>query len=88
MKHLSKVAILASLLCGLTPSNGLAGPRPNVVANMPSIAAARCAEEAKKARGSKTALSVASGGGGAAESAELRDFGPEMSALFGNIRVP
>lgn len=87
MKRLSKVAILASLLCGPAPSNGLAGPRPNVVANMPSIAAARYAE-ANEAQGSKTALSVASGGGGAAESAELRDFGPEMSALFGNIRVP
>ena len=87
MKRLSAVAILFGPICCLTPCNALAGPRPNVVANMPSIAGARCAEanEAQQAR--KTALSM-SGGGGAVESAELKDYGPEMSALFGNIRVP
>lgn len=86
MKHLPAVAILFSALCWFAPCNALAGPRPNVVANMPSIADARCAE-AKEAQARKTALSM-SGGGGAAESTELKDYGPEMSALFGNIRVP
>ena len=86
MKRLSTIVILASAICCLAPCNALAGPRPNVVANMPSIAGARCAE-ASEAQARQTVLSM-SGGGGAAESAELKDYGPEMSALFGNIRVP
>ena len=87
MKRLSAVAILFGPICCLAPCNALAGPRPNVVANMPSIAGARCAE-ATEAQARKTALSMSGGGGAAAESAELKDYGPEMSALFGNIRVP
>ena len=90
MKHLTAVAILLSALCCVAPCNALAGPRPNVVANMPSIAGARCAE-AKEAQARKTALSMSGGGGGGggtAESTEHKDYGPEMSALFGNIRVP
>ena len=88
MKHLTAVAILLSALCCVAPCNALAGPRPNVVANMPSIADARCAE-AKEAQARKTALSMSGGGGtSASESTELKDYGPEMSALFGNIRVP
>lgn len=86
MKRLSTIVILASAIYCLAPCNALAGPRPNVVANMPSIAGARCAE-ASEAQARKMALSM-SGGGGVAESAELKDYGPEMSALFGNIRVP
>jgi len=69
--------LITTIACQSLPSAALVGPRPNVSVNMPSIAAS-----------SKPALSM-SGGGGASESEPpVKDYGSEMSALFGNIRVP
>ena len=79
---LSASLLLLALIYNLISCHGLAGP--NVVANMPSIAVARCASAAR----TKAALRLSGGGGSAGEAAELRDYGSEMSALFGNIRIP
>jgi len=80
MKLLSTTfGLITAIACQSLPSAALVGPRPNVSVNMPSIAG--CSS-------SKPALSM-SGGGGASESEPpVKDYGSEMSALFGNIRVP
>ena len=85
MKPLSALLLLLALICNLLFCHGLAGPQANAVANMPSIAIAgtRCGSAAQ----TKSAL-LLSGGGGSSEAAELKDYGSEMSALFGNIRIP
>ena len=76
MKPLSTPLLLLALLHNIFFCHGLAGP------NMPSIASTRCASAAKK----KSVLLLS--GGGSAGEAELKDYGSEMSALFGNIRIP
>eukprot|EP00563_Minutocellus_polymorphus_P018585 CAMPEP_0197715648 /NCGR_PEP_ID=MMETSP1434-20131217/770_1 /TAXON_ID=265543 /ORGANISM="Minutocellus polymorphus, Strain CCMP3303" /LENGTH=277 /DNA_ID=CAMNT_0043299829 /DNA_START=48 /DNA_END=878 /DNA_ORIENTATION=- len=87
MKPLSSPLLFIAIICNLTACHSLAGPRPNVVANMPSIAGARCgsAAETQQARQTKSALLLSGGGG---SEAELKDYSSEMSALFGNIRIP
>jgi hypothetical protein len=86
MKSLPASLLLLSLIHNLFFCHGLAGPQANVVANMPSIAIAgtRCASAAQ----TKSVLLLSGGGGSAGEAAELKDYGSEMSALFGNIRIP
>ena len=85
MKPLSAPLLLLALLYNLFFCHGLAGPQANASANMPPIAIAgtRCGSAAKM----KSVL-LLSGGGSSSEAAELKDYGSEMSALFGNIRIP
>ena len=85
MKPLPASLLLLALIYNIFLCHGLAGPQANAAANMPPIAIAgtRCGSAAQ----TKSAL-LLSGGGSSSEAAELKDYGSEMSALFGNIRIP